>query len=160
MVYLFVSISFLVSRVPVPERQPLSVSDAEACAMVLTSAVSDFGRNLRNIELDSIVDMKLFADVQRTKVRGLEVLLRGAELELSRVEDQKARDALLDGCREQRLILQRAAAALKGIEAKPNVVVLYREVGRAVLESTPFIKFLKLKMESKPTVGEFVIPAP
>lgn len=160
MVYLFVSISLFVSSAPVPERQPLSVNDAQACVMVLTSAVCDFARNLHKIEPDAITDIKFFSEVQRTKVRGLEVLLRGAERELSAVEDQRIREALLDGCREQRLILQRAIAALTGIEAKPNAVDLYREVGATVLDSTPFIKFLKLKMESKPTVGELVIPAP
>jgi len=159
MVYLCLSITFAFNA-PVPERQPLSVNDANACVMVLTSTVADFGRTLRKIELDSILDMKLYSEVQRTRVRGLLVLLKAAESEFSTVEHLKTQDALLEGSAKQRFILEYAANSLKGIEQKPRHGDLYREIGAELLDSAPFIEFLKLRMESKPTVGESVIPAP
>lgn len=158
--FVLVSLGWIVMAAPVSERQVLSAHEANACVSVLTSAVCDFARNLRTIEPDAISDIKLFSDAQRSRLVGLMVLLRGAEHEFALVENVKLKVALRDGCHEQRIVLQRALAALARIEEQPNAIDRYREVGTMVLEARPFLNLFKLRMESKPTVGEIVIPAP
>lgn len=154
-----VAVSCLVLSAPAPDRQPLPVADATAAVDVLVSAVGDFARNLKGIEPESVTDMKLFSEVQRSRLRGFMVVLRATERELSSVESPKLRDLLLDGCRAQRVVLEQALLALKGVEDKKDAIDVSRAVGEAVSTAAPFARFYREQF-SRPTVGEIVIPAP
>lgn len=140
---------------PAPEVKSLSLEEAEATVHEIQGAFSDFARNLAGIDAASVNDMKLFTLVQRRRLSGLQTIVRACEREFRTVSHEASREAILDGCREMRRVLDKTLLDLKGVEEKANAVDVYNGVGQQMLAATPFKKYFVQKPGfEKPTVGE------
>lgn len=146
---------------PAPEVSPLSESEALAVVCELSELLSGFGRNLSGLEPDSVNDMSLFTQAQRRRLAGISALLRAAERDFATVPNKKSREALLEGSRKMREILEAAQRSSKGVEDRPNAVDVFRAIGREASLAAPFRDFVMRQPGfSKPTVGESSIILP